>query len=90
MPSSAPEQRQPQIEAGRDHVEQHAFDVVLAGFAEHLQEDIHIRVHGQDEVLIHPQRQVPEHAPELDGKDSHGADDHHGDGIARQHHDHGQ
>ena len=38
---------------------------MLAGVCEHLQEDIHIRVHGQDEVLIHPQRQVPEHAQNL-------------------------
>ena len=67
------------------------FDVVLSWVCKHLQEDIHhIRIHGQDEVLIYPQNQVPEHALELDGEDGHSTDDHHGDGIARQHYDHRQ
>ena len=50
----APQQRQTQIEAGRNHVEQQALDIVLTGVGEDLQEDVHIRVHGPDEILVHP------------------------------------
>jgi len=44
----APQQRQPEIETGRDHIEQHAFDVVLTWVGKQLQEDDHVRIHGLD------------------------------------------
>ena len=87
---ATPKDGQPQIEASRNHVEQQALDVMLTRVGEDLQEDVHIRVHGPDEILVHPHGEVPEHAPELDGEDGHGADHHHGDRVARQHHDQGK
>lgn len=59
---------------------------MLAGVGENLQEAVYVRVHGQDQVLVHPHGQVPEHAPEFDGEDGHGTDYHHGDGVAGEHH----
>ena len=55
---------------------------MLTRVGEELQEDVHVRIHGLYEVLIHPHGEIPEYAPELHGEDGHGADDHHGDGIA--------
>ena len=85
-----PEQRQPQVETGGDHVKQHALYIMLAGVREDLQKGVHIRVHGLDQVLVHPHGQVPEHAPELHCEDGHGSDHHHRQRVARQDDDHRQ
>lgn len=59
---------------------------MFARVGEDLQEDIDVRVHGQNQVLIHPHGQIPEHCPELDGEDGHATDHHHGNGVAGQNH----
>ena len=67
-----------QVKTGGDHVQQQPFGVMLARVGENLPKHVHIRVHGQKQVLIDPHGKIPQHGPELDTEYRLGSHHHHG------------
>ena len=63
---------------------------MFAGVGEYLKENVDVRVHGENEILIDPHGKVPEDSPKLHGEYGHSAGHHHRDRVTREHDQHGQ